>query len=91
MVVLKIYPTEFIVTSDSTIVRMISSFPGDEDFSQVAREVFHAGRMNSLSVVQAVNKHPGNFPQRPQKVLLLEAKWNNGENAPVYSNLGSKS
>lgn len=75
---------EMIVTPESTTVKMVSGFPGNEIFPEVAREVFTAGKMDDLSVVQTVDRHPGNFPHEPRIVVCWEAKWNKGVNAPAY-------
>ncbi len=88
IVFLQICPTEVIVTPKSTTVRMVSDFPGDKAFLEVAREVFHAGEMDDLSVVQFIDRHPGNLLYRPRRVLGWEAKWNKGGDVPAYPNPG---
>lgn len=84
IVVLEICPIEVIVTPKSTTARMISDFPGNENLGKVAREFFHAKKIDDLSVIPVMDRHPGNFPHRSQVVLYWEATWNKGVNAPVY-------
>jgi hypothetical protein len=81
-------PVEVIVTPKGTTVRMSSDFSGDEAFLDVARDLFHAEKMDDLSVVQVMDKHPGNLLHPPRVILYWEARWDKGVNAPDYPDPG---
>ena len=84
-IIFQIYPTEMTVTPKGTTVKMVSGFPGNEIFREVARDLFSVGKMDDLSAVQVMDRHPGNYPHEPRITVCWEAKWNKGVNAPAYA------
>lgn len=85
---IELCPVRVRVTPESTTVGMSSDFSGDEAFLDVARDLFHAEKIDDLSVVPLMDKHPGNLIHPPRIILYWEARWNKGVNAPDYPDPG---
>ena len=83
-IILPISPVEMVVTPRGTTVRMVSAFPGNELLPGIVRKIFTAKKMDDLTVVQAMDRHPGNIPHEPRIIVCWDAKWNKGVNAPAY-------